>query len=62
MNGFNISPFQVVCGICDSAATRGLPLEKNFDLKCLQVNVLKNVTRMTERGGGIGSDVAAVDE
>ena len=37
-------------------ATRGLPLEKSLDVKCMQVNVLKNVTKIKERFGGIQTD------
>ena len=37
-------------------ATREVPLEKNVERKCMQVSVLKSVTRMTKRGGGIRTD------
>ena len=37
-------------------ATIGLLLEKNSDEKCMQVNVLKNVTKIKERVGGIQTD------
>ena len=44
-----ISPFQVVCEVWDSMNTRELPVEKKVDMKCIQVNVLKNKARMTRR-------------
>ena len=53
---FDISLFHVMCEIWDSVATIGLLLEKNFDEKCMQVNVLKNVTKIKERVGGIQTD------
>ena len=37
-------------------ATREVPLEKNGDLNCIQVNILKSVTRMTKRDGDIKID------
>ena len=46
---FVISPFQVVCRACDSVATREVPLEKKVDMKYMQVNVLKNITRIKRR-------------
>ena len=30
-------------------ATRDLPLAKNVDMKCMQVNVLKSIARITRR-------------
>ena len=36
--------------------TREVPPENNIDLESLQVNVSKNVTRMTKRGVGIRTD------
>ena len=30
-------------------ATREVPLEKNVELKCMQVNALKSVTRIKKR-------------
>ena len=30
-------------------ALRGVPFEKKVDMKCMQVNVLKNIARMTRR-------------
>ena len=36
--------------------TREVPLEKNANLKYMQVNVLKSVTKMTNRGGYIRND------
>ena len=37
-------------------STREVPLEKNVDLNCIQVNILKSVTRMTKRDGDIKID------
>ena len=37
-------------------ATREVPLEKNVEMKYMQVNILKSVTRMTKRGGGTETD------
>ena len=48
-NRFVISPFQVVCGAWDSLATEEVPLEKKVDMKCMQVNVLKNIAKITRR-------------
>ena len=42
--------YQSVAGgvwVLDSAATREVPVEKKVDMKCIQVNVLKNIVRMT---------------
>ena len=36
---------------------REVRLEKNVELKCMKVNVLKRVTRITKRGGGIQNDL-----
>ena len=44
---FVISLFQIVCRTWDCIATREVPLEKNIDMKCIHVNVLKNIARMT---------------
>ena len=33
-----------------------LPLEKNFYLKCMLVNVFKSVTKTKKRVGGIQND------
>ena len=44
---FVISPLQAVFKVWDSMATREVPPEKNVDMKCTQVNVLKNISRMT---------------
>ena len=30
-------------------ALRGVPLEKKVDMKCMQVNILKNIATMTRR-------------
>ena len=46
---FVISPSQVMCGAWDSVASKEVPLEKKVDTKCMQVNVLKNIARMTRR-------------
>ena len=46
---FVITPSQVVCGAWDLVASRGVPLEKKVDMEFMQVNVLKNVARMTRR-------------
>ena len=46
---FVISPFKVVCGVWDSVATREVPVEKKVEMKWIQVNVLKNIARMTRR-------------
>ena len=35
-------PTQVVCGKWDSAASREVPPEKQVDMKCMQVNILKH--------------------
>ena len=45
-----------MCGIWDFVVTREVPLEKNVELKCMQVNVLKIVTRMKKKCGGIQSN------
>ena len=37
-------------------ATREVPLEKEVDVKYMQVKVLLNIARMTKRGGDIGTD------
>ena len=39
---FLIISIHVVWGAWDSVATRDIPLEKKVDMKCMQVNVLKN--------------------
>ena len=44
-----ISLLQVVCDIRDSAATREVSVDKKVDLKFIQVNVLKNIARITRR-------------
>ena len=49
----------MVSGRGNSAATRKVPLEKNVEMKCLQVNLLKRLTRMTKGGGGIRADKIA---
>ena len=36
--------------------TSEAPLEKNVDMKYMQVNVLRNITRMTKKGGDIRTD------
>ena len=41
----------MVCRIRDSVAIRELHLKKNVYLQFTQVNALKNVAKMTERGG-----------
>ena len=46
---FIISPSQVVRGSWDSVASTEVPLEKKVDMKCIQVNVLKIIARMTRR-------------
>ena len=46
---FVISPFHVVWGARDSMATRDVPLAKKVDMKCMQVNKLKNIVTMTRR-------------
>lgn len=40
-------------------ATSEVPLEKNVELKYVQVNLLKRLTRMTKRDGGIRADKIA---
>ena len=40
---------QVACGVWDSVVTREVHVEKKVDMKCIQVNLLKNVSRMTRR-------------
>ena len=37
-------------------ATREVPLEKKVDIKYLQVNVLRNIARITNRDGDIQND------
>ena len=37
----------------DSAATRGVPLEKKVDRKYMHLNVLRNIASMTKRGDDI---------
>ena len=46
---FVISPFHVVRGAWDYVATRNVALEKKVDIKCIEVDVLKNIARMTRR-------------
>ena len=46
----------MVCGTRDAVVTREIPLEKNLDLKSIQVNVLKSVIIMTKRGDNIQTD------
>ena len=36
--------------------TRNLSLENNLDMKCMQVNVIKNAARVTKRGSDIQTD------
>ena len=50
---FFISMFQLVCRAGDAVATREVPHEKNVDLNSVQVKILKSVTRMIKRSGGI---------
>ena len=50
---FLISPFQLICRLLGSVARRDVPLEKKVDMKYMQVNVLRNIARMTKRGGDI---------
>ena len=38
-----------MCGTYDSVAAREVPLEKEVDIKCMQVDVLKNIARMIRR-------------
>ena len=35
--------------VWDSVATREVPVKKKVDMKCIQVNVFKNIARMTRR-------------
>ena len=37
----------MVRGALNSVATRDVPLAKKVDMKCMPVNVLKNIARMT---------------
>lgn len=53
---FVISSFKVVCGAWDLVATREIPCEKNVDLKSFPVNVLKSVTKVRKRGGGMWTE------
>ena len=46
---FFISPIHVIRGTWDSVATSSMPLEKKVDMKCMRVNVLKNIARVTRR-------------
>ena len=46
---FIISPFEMVWVAWDSVTTRELPVEKKVDMKFMQVNVLKDIARMTRR-------------
>ena len=46
---FFISSFQVVYRAWDSVATREVPAVEKVDMKCVKVNVLINITRMTRR-------------
>ena len=45
-----------MCGATDVVATTEVPLEKNADLKSVQINILKTLAKMTSRGGGIRTD------
>ena len=47
--GFVISPLHVVRGTGDSVATSNMPLEKKVNMKCMRVNVLKNIAMVTRR-------------
>ena len=51
-----ISPLQVMCRAPDSVATRKVLLEKKFDMKYMQVNVLINIASMTKIVGDIRTD------
>ena len=42
-----VSPLYVVRGTWDSVATSNMPLEKKVDMKCMRVNVLKNIAMVT---------------
>ena len=44
---FLIISIHVVWRAWDSVATRDIPLEKKVDMKCMQVNVLKNIAGIT---------------
>ena len=46
---FVVSLLYVVRGTWDSVATSNMPLEKKVDMKCMRVNVLKNIARVTRR-------------
>ena len=46
----------MVCGTRDAAVVREMPLEKNANLKSIQVNVLKGVTIATKSGGNMKID------
>ena len=46
---FVTSPLHVVRGTLDFMATSNMPLEKKVDMKCMQVNVLKNIAMVTRR-------------
>ena len=37
-------------------AARVVLFEKKVDIKCMQVNVLRNIARMTKRGDDIRTD------
>ena len=45
----------MVCGTTDSVTTREVLLE-NVDMKCMQVNVLKNIARRTKTSGDMQTD------
>ena len=34
-------------------ASRKVPPENNVELKCVQINIFKYLTKITQRGGGI---------
>ena len=53
---YNTIILQVECGTWDFVATREVSFEKYNQLKCMQLKVLKSVTRITKRDGGIRTD------
>ena len=44
-----INPLHVVRGTLNSVAKSNVPLEKKVNMKCMRVNVLKNIARVTRR-------------
>ena len=51
-----VSPFQVKCTTWNSVAMRVVLLEKNIDMKYMEVNILRNIARVTKTCSDIRTD------